>query len=42
MTMLIIVAALTATAIWAITAPRSPHEPTGQEMIDLVVLGFVP
>jgi hypothetical protein len=42
MTMFVIAAALTATAIWAITAPRSAHELTTEEMIDLVVSGFVP
>ena len=42
MTMFIIAAALTAAAIWAITAPRSPHELTTEEMADFIVLGFVP
>jgi hypothetical protein len=43
MTILVIVAALVAAAAgWAVMAPRSPDDLTTEEMIDLVVLGFVP
>jgi hypothetical protein len=42
MTMFVI-AALTVTAtIWAITEPESAQDLTMNEMVDLVVLGFVP
>jgi hypothetical protein len=42
MTMFII-AALTVTAtIWAITEPKSAQDLTMNEMVDLVVLDFVP
>jgi len=36
-------AALTVTAaIWAITAPESPEDPTVDDVSHLIVLGFVP
>jgi len=42
MTMFVI-AALTVTAtIWTITEPKSAQDLTMNEMVDLVVLGFVP
>jgi hypothetical protein len=42
MTMFII-AALTVTAtIWAITEPKSAQDLTMDEIVDFVVLGFVP
>ena len=42
MTMFIIAAALTAAAIWVITAPRSPKDPTMDEISQLIALGFIP
>jgi hypothetical protein len=40
--MLVVFAALTAAAIWAIAAPQSPEDPTMDEFSQLIVLGFVP
>jgi hypothetical protein len=40
--MLVVFAALTAAAIWVITAPQSPQDPTMGEFSQLIVLGFVP
>jgi hypothetical protein len=42
MTMFVIAAALTAAAIWVITAPRSPEDPTMDEISQLIAVGFVP
>jgi hypothetical protein len=42
MTMFAIAALTVAATIWAITAPKSPHDLTMDEMIDLVVLGVAP
>jgi len=39
---LFIFAGLTAAAIWALTAPRSPQDPTMEELSQFIVLGFVP
>jgi hypothetical protein len=41
---LFVFAALTAVAaaIWVITAPRSPQDPTMDEVSRLIVLGFIP
>ncbi len=41
--MIFVFAALTVTAaFWAVTAPQSPNDPTTDEIIHLVALGFVP
>jgi hypothetical protein len=39
---LFIFAALTAAAIWVITAPQSPQDPTMDEFSQLIALGFIP
>jgi hypothetical protein len=40
---LFILAALTVTAaIWAITTPQSPQDPTMDEFSQLIALGFIP
>jgi hypothetical protein len=42
--MLFIFAALTAVAaaVWVITAPQSPRDPTMDEFSQLIALGFIP
>ena len=41
--MIFVFAALTViAAFWAVTAPQSPNDPTTDEIIHLVALGFVP
>jgi hypothetical protein len=40
---LFVIAALTVTAaIWVITAPPSPQDPTMDEFSQLIALGFIP
>jgi hypothetical protein len=41
---LFVFAALTAVAaaIWVITAPQSPQDPTMDEVSQLIALGFIP
>jgi hypothetical protein len=40
---LFVIAALTVTAaIWVITAPPSPRDPTMDEFSQLIALGFIP
>jgi hypothetical protein len=41
--MMIMIAALAiAATIWAVTAPKSPHDLTMNELVDLLVLGPAP
>jgi hypothetical protein len=42
MTMFVFAALTVAAAIWAITAPPSPEDPTMDEFSHLIVPGFVP
>ena len=42
MTMFVFASLTVAAAIWAIMAPRSPQDPTMDEIGHLIVLGFVP
>ena len=42
MTIFVFAALTVAAAIWAITAPRSPEDPTVDEISHRIVLGFVP
>jgi hypothetical protein len=42
MTLFVFAALTVAAAIWVITAPQSPQDPTMDEFSQLIVLGFIP
>ena len=42
MTLFVFAALTAAAAIWVITAPRSPLDPTMDEISQLIAVGFIP
>ena len=42
MTLFVFAALTAAAAVWVITAPQSPQDPTMDELSQLIALGFIP